>query len=103
MLVVGAGEAGTLCLRALRARGGESATPVGILDDDPTLRRRHIHGIPVLGRTADLERVLADVAAAEVVLSTLPDDEELGVLRDVTGRAGVRLTLSPYAKAFVPL
>jgi hypothetical protein len=103
VLVVGAGEPGAMCLRALRSRDGEPVTPIGILDDDPGLRRRRIQGVPVLGATSDLERVLADAAPAEVVLSTLPDDVRLGELRDIVGRNGARLTLSPYAKAFVPL
>ena len=103
VIVVGAGEAGSLCLRALRSRAGRPVTPVGILDDDPALRRRRIYGVPVLGGTGDLARVLLDLEPAEVVLSSMPDDIRLGALRDVVGRSGARLTLSPYAKAFVPL
>jgi UDP-GlcNAc:undecaprenyl-phosphate GlcNAc-1-phosphate transferase len=103
VLVVGAGEAGTLCLRALRARGGEPVSPIGILDDDPGLRRRQIHGVPVVGQVGDLEDVLSALDPEEVVLSSLPEDEQLEVMREIVGRSGARLTLSPYAKAFVPL
>ncbi len=103
VLVVGAGEPGTLCLRALRMRDGAAVTPVGILDDDPTLLRRRIHGVPVLGTTGDLSRVLTELDPHEVVLSSLPEDARLDELRKTTRAAGVRLTLSPYAKAFVPL
>ena len=101
--MVGAGDAGALCLRALRARGGPPVTPVGILDDDPTLRRRHIQGVPVLGNTADLSRVLEELEPEEVVLSTLPDEGSVEAFRKVTRERGAQLTLSPYAKAFVPL
>ncbi len=103
VLVVGAGEAGTLCLRALRARGGARVTPVGILDDDLGLRSRQIHGVPVVGLVEDLEGVISALDPEEVVLSTLPDDAELDAMREIVGRSGARLTLSPYAKAFVPL
>jgi len=103
VLVVGGGESGALCLRALRARGDCEVTPVGILDDDPTLRRRHFHGVPVLGRTADLAQVLADLQPEEVVLSTLPDEDVIALYRDAAEEAGARLILSPYARAFVPL
>lgn len=103
VLVVGAGEAGALCLRALRARGGPAVTPLGIVDDDPSLRRRHIHGIPVLGSTADLERLLAELHPEEVVLASLPDEERVESYRALVRVSGARLTLSPYAKAFVPL
>ena len=61
------------------------------------------NGVPVLGGTEDLERVLTEIEPVEVVLSSLPDEIRLDTLRDVVGRSGARLTLSPYAKAFVPL
>lgn len=103
VLVVGAGEAGALCLQALRARGGARVTPVGILDDDPALRGRRIHGVPVLGGTRELERRLAELGPQEVVLSSLPDDARVEEVRAIVRGAGARLTLSPYAKAFAPL
>jgi len=103
VLVVGAGEAGALCLRALRARGDVHITPLGILDDDPALRRRRIHGVPVLGAIADLPRLVAELRPQEIVLSSLPDDARVEELRVLAREAGARLTLSPYAKAFAPL
>ncbi len=103
VVVVGAGEAGALCLRALRARGGGPVTPIGILDDDPSLRRRQIHGVPVLGTTDDLARILCELGPEEVVLSSLPSEERVGEFREAAQSAGARLTLSPYARAFVPL
>ena len=92
-----------MCLRALRARGGSNVTPVGILDDDPTLRRRLFHGVPVLGNIGDLERVLSETRPEEVVLSTLPEEEAIERYRVAAGEVGARLILSPYARAFVPL
>jgi FlaA1/EpsC-like NDP-sugar epimerase len=103
VLVVGAGEPGAMCLRALRARGDVRVTPLGFLDDDPALRRRRIHGVPVIGATSDLARLLAELQPQEVVLSTLPDDARVGELKALANGAGARLTLSPYARAFAPL
>ena len=37
------------------------------------------------------------------VLSTLPDEGSVEAFRKVTRERGAQLTLSPYAKAFVPL
>jgi UDP-GlcNAc:undecaprenyl-phosphate GlcNAc-1-phosphate transferase len=103
VLVVGAGEAGSMCLRALRARGDQRVTPVGILDDDPSFRGRRIHGVLVLGPTCDLERLVSELQPQEVVLSVLPDDARVEELRAITSVAGARLTVSPYARAFAPL
>jgi len=103
VLVLGGGEAGALCLQALRARGDARVTPLGILDDDSSLHNRRIHGVPVLGPTRDLSRLLAELRPQEVVLSSLPDDARVAELRELVGGAGARLTLSPYAKAFAPL
>lgn len=103
VLVVGAGEAGSMCLRALRARGDRPVTPVGILDDDPSFVGRRIHGVLVLGPTCDLERLVSELRPQEVVLSVLPDDARVEELRAITSVAGARLTLSPYARAFAPL
>ncbi len=103
VLVLGGGEAGALCLRALLARGDARVTPVGILDDDASLVRRRIHGVPVLGPTRDLARLLDELHPQEVVLSSLPDDARVEELRGLVRAAGARLTLSPYARAFAPL
>jgi FlaA1/EpsC-like NDP-sugar epimerase len=103
VLVLGGGEAGALCLQALRTRGDARVTPVGILDDDASLLRRRIHGVPVLGHTRDLARLLEELRPREVVLSSLPDDARVAELRELVRGAGARLTLSPYAKAFAPL
>jgi UDP-GlcNAc:undecaprenyl-phosphate GlcNAc-1-phosphate transferase len=103
VLVIGAGEAGAQCLRALRARDGARVTPVGILDDDPAFRGRRIQGVSVIGPTRDLPRLLAELRPQEVVLSSLPDDARVEEVRALVRGAGARLTLSPYAKAFAPL
>ena len=53
VLMIGAGDRGEGFLRAMR-RPGEHYRVVGILDDDQSRIGRNIHGIPVLGRRADL-------------------------------------------------
>ena len=103
VLVVGTGEHGVLCLRALRARDGDRVTPVGFLADDPSLGHRRIQGVPVVGTPRDLRRAVAELRVDEVVLARLPPDEELAVLRDAARQSGARLTLSPHAGAFAPL
>jgi UDP-GlcNAc:undecaprenyl-phosphate GlcNAc-1-phosphate transferase len=78
-LVVGAGRAGRSLLRELRETPTEHV--VGFVDDDPRLRRRRLQGVPVLGSTAELARVL-ERTQPDIVLVTIPDAER-AVLDDV--------------------
>jgi UDP-GlcNAc:undecaprenyl-phosphate GlcNAc-1-phosphate transferase len=69
-LIVGAGRGGRSLLRELRETPGEQV--VGFIDDSPQLRRARLQGVPVLGASADLQRVLARVQP-DAVLVTIPD------------------------------
>jgi UDP-GlcNAc:undecaprenyl-phosphate GlcNAc-1-phosphate transferase len=69
-LIVGAGRGGRSLLRELRETPGEQI--VGFVDDDPRLTRRRLQGVPVLGGTPDMERILAR-ARPDSVLVTIPD------------------------------
>jgi FlaA1/EpsC-like NDP-sugar epimerase len=69
-LVVGAGRGGRSLLRELRETSGEQV--VGFVDDDPRLRRRRMQGVPVLGGSHEIARILAE-CRPDVVLVTIPD------------------------------
>jgi UDP-GlcNAc:undecaprenyl-phosphate GlcNAc-1-phosphate transferase len=69
-LIVGAGRGGRSLLRELRETPGEQV--VGFVDDDRRLARRRLQGVPVLGGTADIERILSR-ARPDSVLVTIPD------------------------------
>ncbi len=87
-LIVGAGRGGRSLLRELRETPGEHV--VGFVDDDPRLRRRRLQGVAVLGRTDELERILAR-AEPDAVLVTIPDAprETLDRVIDGCAAAGV--------------
>src|SRR5262249_24934936 len=68
-LVVGAGRSGRSLLRELRETPGQQV--VGFVDDDPALRRRRLQGVPVLGGSRDLARIL-QAARPDTVLVTIP-------------------------------
>jgi FlaA1/EpsC-like NDP-sugar epimerase len=44
-------------------------TPIGYLDDDPTKQKHQIYGIPVIGKLADLDRVLHTRPVDEVIIA----------------------------------
>ncbi|HEX6834160.1 MAG TPA: nucleoside-diphosphate sugar epimerase/dehydratase, partial [Rudaea sp.] len=69
VLVLGAGRAGENLLRELAREN--LYRPVGLLDDNASLRGAKLHGVPVLGK---LERLpeLANEVAAEMLLIAMP-------------------------------
>jgi UDP-GlcNAc:undecaprenyl-phosphate/decaprenyl-phosphate GlcNAc-1-phosphate transferase len=69
-IIVGAGRTGRSLMRELRETSGERV--LGFVDDNPRLRRRRVHGAPVLGGTHELERIL-ERSTPDIVLVTIPD------------------------------
>lgn len=67
VILVGAGNAGTLLLSELER--GSDFEVVGFLDDDPRKQKKIISGVRVLGSTRDLKSVAAEREVDEVVLS----------------------------------
>ena len=66
-MIVGAGRSGRSLLRELRETPGERV--VGFLDDDPLLRGQRLHGVRVLGGTAQSASALARTRADAVVVT----------------------------------
>jgi UDP-GlcNAc:undecaprenyl-phosphate GlcNAc-1-phosphate transferase len=69
-LVVGAGRTGRSLMRELRETPGERV--VGFVDDNPRLRRRRLHGVPVVGGTHELQSILQR-HHADILFVTIPD------------------------------
>jgi len=87
-LIVGAGRGGRSLLRELRETPGEQI--VGFVDDDRRLTRRRLQGVPVLGGTAEIERILTR-SRPNTVLVTIPDAprDRLDLIIDACTRADV--------------
>ncbi len=69
VLVVGAGEAGTMIAREMLRHPEIGGTPVGFLDDDPSKGRVRFMGVRVLGGLEDLTRAADRVHADEVLIA----------------------------------
>ena len=69
VLVVGAGELGRRVVDGLQAHGEYGFRVVGYLDDDPGLKDKGFHGVPVLGLTASLEKVVQFHRVDQVILA----------------------------------
>ena len=92
MLVVGAGRSGRSLVRELRETPERRV--VGFLDDNPSVRRRHVLGVKVLGRLDEIAELLGS-ARPDEVLVTIPDvpQERLDAVVQACADAGVPCTL----------
>jgi len=69
VVVVGAGATGAALIREIHDHPRSGLVAVGVLDDDPRKIGRTIHGVRVLGSSADLAQVCAVTGAHQVVLA----------------------------------
>ena len=70
VLIVGAGRSGRSLLRELRETPGEHV--VGFVDDEPSLRRRRIQGVSVVGGLDEIGWALGRLSP-DAVLVTIPE------------------------------
>jgi len=69
VLIIGAGDAGELLLREIQNNPRLGYEPVGFVDDDPRKTGFQIHGVAVIGATANLAGVLAAHPADELIIA----------------------------------
>jgi FlaA1/EpsC-like NDP-sugar epimerase len=68
-IVVGAGDAAQLVIKEMLRNPSLGYTPIGIVDDDPRKRNLRLHGIRVLGPTADLPGLIRDRRPDEILIA----------------------------------
>ena len=69
VLVVGAGNAGELIVRDMLHNPDYDYQPIGFVDDAPVKQGERIHGVPVLGKRADLARVIEKTKPDDVLIA----------------------------------
>jgi FlaA1/EpsC-like NDP-sugar epimerase len=69
VVVVGAGDAGQLIVKEMQRSRALGYTPIGLVDDDPRKRSMRLHGVRVLGATAELPRLLRENRPDEVLIA----------------------------------
>jgi UDP-GlcNAc:undecaprenyl-phosphate/decaprenyl-phosphate GlcNAc-1-phosphate transferase len=75
-LIYGAGSAGQLLVREMRANPEWRLHPVAFLDDDATKAKRLLMGVPIRGGVETIDAVLARYRIDAVILSTAAIDRE---------------------------
>jgi FlaA1/EpsC-like NDP-sugar epimerase len=96
VLIVGAGEAGTMIAREMFRHPESGLTPIGYLDDEPAKRRERHAGLAVLGGISSLPEVVAEVQPHEILIAMPSAPGE--VIRQVVSMArqtGVRYRIMP--------
>jgi FlaA1/EpsC-like NDP-sugar epimerase len=69
IIIAGAGDAASVTLRELHKYRHLGYTPIGLVDDDPRKQHLRMHGIKVLGKIADLPRLLRENHPDEVLIA----------------------------------
>ena len=87
VLIVGAGDAGTLVVREMQRNPQLGMEPIGFLDDDPAKQNKRIVGVPVLGdikslgtvRPVDLVVIAMPAASGAAVRSVVDQCQSLAL------------------------
>jgi FlaA1/EpsC-like NDP-sugar epimerase len=69
ILIVGAGDAGALVAKELQKNPQLKKIPVGFLDDNPAKQNNEIHGIPIVGTTANIVKSIEQYDIDEVIIA----------------------------------
>jgi len=69
ILIIGAGDAGEKILREIQAHSELGYEVVGFLDDDPHKWGKTIHGVPILGKIAELPRLVENLSIHEALIA----------------------------------
>ncbi|MBZ9753149.1 polysaccharide biosynthesis protein [Deinococcus sp. HMF7604] len=96
VLIVGAGDAGSLIAREMQRHPEAGLSPIGFLDDELAKQRQRIVGLPVFGTVTDLPEVVQREEAQEILIATpsAPGDFVRRVV-ELAGQAGVRYRIIP--------
>ena len=93
MLVVGAGAESVLFLREHSAmyRRPDRVAIVGLVDDDPALRGRWVHGLRVLGGLQQLTSIIKSNGVNEIVIIGDLDRGQFKQVLEAAGQYGVQV------------
>jgi len=99
VLIIGAGQAADRLLRELDQTPAGNLRPVGLVDDDPEKRSMRLHGIRVLGATAELPELVKRTGARLLVIA-MPSSGRSDLQRTVDHclKTGVEFRIVPSLK-----
>ena len=96
VVVAGAGWAGVTIVKEMQRNPTLGMVPVAFLDDDPRKQRVTVAGVPVLGNTANVATVLADVQARKVVIAMpVASGKTIRKIVELAEQAGAQVKIIP--------
>lgn len=96
VLIIGAGEAGSLLLKEIRTQAGSAYSVAGIVDDDDAKQGMLLNGVPVVGKQEHLPALVVKYGIEEIIIA-IPSAKGK-VLRNIIERCnmvGVRCRILP--------
>lgn len=96
VMIVGAGDAGSLAVREIQRMVRKRPILVGLVDDDAAKQGMMVHGVPVLGMVEDLPALTKRMRIDEVLIA-IPSasGEQMRRIVDICDSVGVRLRTLP--------
>jgi FlaA1/EpsC-like NDP-sugar epimerase len=90
VLIVGAGDAAESIVREINRMPVDRYRVVGFVDDDPNKQGLHIHGLPVLGTTADIPQLCREESVEEIIIA-IPSASQKELRRVIDLCSGTKL------------
>lgn len=96
VLIVGAGQGGTMLAKNLLNTLEKDAQPVGFVDDDPNKKNLNVMGLPVWGTTKDLTRIVNEYGIDEIIIA-IPSLGKMGIksIYDECAKTAVTIKIMP--------
>jgi FlaA1/EpsC-like NDP-sugar epimerase len=69
VMVIGAGDAGSMVIREMQRHDGFSYMPVVVVDDDKAKHRAKIHGVPVKGDKSKIIELVEKYNVSEIIMA----------------------------------
>ena len=69
VMIIGAGDAGSMVIREMQRHDGFSYMPVVVVDDDKAKHRAKIHGVPVKGDKSKIVELVEKYNVSEIIIA----------------------------------
>lgn len=96
VLIVGAGQAGTMLARNLQRAKHPEFLPVAFVDDDPRKQHLKIMNVTVQGNTKDIERLVEKKKITDIIIA-IPSLGRIGIksIYDRCAKTGAKVKIMP--------